>query len=76
MGIFCHHTDAELEALRKSLSAALETRLTQPSTVASGDRRLQYDQNSAADLRNTLREICAELARRAGKPAGAPIYLV
>jgi hypothetical protein len=77
MGIYSHLSTDELTAKRDRLLAALESRLTGPSSVSSTGRSVGYQHaNQAAEIRRELDAINAELSRRGGAPARGPIYLV
>lgn len=75
MGIYSHYSTDQLTALRDKLTAALHDRLINPTALAWGDRRTQYDQKTD-DIRKEIAEVNAELARRTGSPTAGPIYLV
>lgn len=75
MGIYSHHTVEQLHQLRDTLTQSLHDRLTKATTAASGDRRVQFDQQTA-EIRKEIAAVCAELDLRAGTHAHRPIYLV
>ena len=76
MGIYSHLSTDELTAKRDRLLAALESRLTGPSSVSSTGRSVGYQHaNQTADIRRELDAINAERSRRDGAPARGPIYL-
>jgi hypothetical protein len=75
MGIYSHLTIQQLETQRAELSAALQRRLTQPSSASSNGRSISYQQQ-IADIRRELLAINAELAHRCGQRVAGPIYLV
>jgi hypothetical protein len=78
-----HLPTEELTALRDRLVTALADRLTQPTSIGSNGRQVQYAQ-SVAELRREIDAVNAELTRRganpdamgAAAPVGGPIYLV
>lgn len=75
MGPYSHFTVEELTQQRDKLSAARLQRLTDPSSISHNGRAVAYAQN-LADIRREIDAINAELARRNGSAARAPIYLV
>lgn len=75
MGIYSHYTVEQLTALRDQLIATLHARLNGPSASSWGDRRVQYEQQSA-EIRKEIGAVNTELNRRTGTPGHRPIYLV
>jgi hypothetical protein len=75
MGIYSHYTADQLTALRDKLTAALHDRLINPSASSWGDRRIQFDQQTA-DIRKEVDAVNAEIATRSGTVTRGPIYLV
>jgi hypothetical protein len=75
LSLYSHQTTEQLQALRDKLTQALHDRLTKPTTAASGDRRVQFEQQTA-EIRKELAAVCAELDTRAGVHAHRPIYMV
>ena len=75
MGIYSHYTTDQLTALRDKLTDTLHARLTGPSASAWGDRRVQYEQQTA-EIRKEIGAVNAELDLRSGRSAHRPIYLV
>jgi hypothetical protein len=75
MGIYSHHTLDQLNTLRESLTQSLHDRLTQATMAASGDRRMQYEQQ-VGEIRKEILAVCAELDARTGTYSHRPIYLV
>jgi len=75
MGIYSHYTADQLTALRDKLTSALHDRLINPTASSWGDRRIQFDQQTA-DIRKEVAAVTAELDSRTGTVARRPIYLV
>lgn len=75
MGIYSHNTTDQLTAIRDKLTNSLHDRLTAPTTSAWGDRRIQFDQQTA-EIRKEIIAVTAELDSRAGIVNRRPIYLV
>ena len=76
MGTFSHLSDTDLSALRDKLTQALTDRLTGATVHASADKRLQYGEQSADQIKSALAEVSGEIDRRAGRNQRRPIYLV
>lgn len=77
MGLYSHLPTDQLIAKRDRLLAALESRLTGPSSIASAGRSVGYQHgNQVGEIRRELDAINAELSRRNGASARSPIYLV
>ncbi len=74
MGIYSHLTTEQLQAKRDTYLAALEARLTLPTT-ASGEGALGAVGQAPADIERQLRAVNEELARRCGGATRGPIYL-
>jgi len=75
MGTYSHLSDEELTQLRTRLVTSLTDRLTGPSAASTNGRSIQYQQRTD-EIRSEIADINRELARRAGRSAGGPIYLV
>lgn len=73
-GIYSHLTTEQLQAKRDTYLAALEARLTLPTTASGEGRSVQFAQVSA-DIERQLRAVNEELARRSGGVTRGPIYL-
>ena len=74
MGIYSHLTTEQLQAKRDTYLAALEARLTLPTTASGEGRSVQFGQ-APADIERQLRAVNEELARRTGGVTRGPIYL-
>lgn len=75
MGIYSHFSTEQLTVKRDGYLAALEARLTGPTSASGNGRSIQYQQ----DTRQLERQIAAindELALRGGGASRRPIYLV
>lgn len=75
MGIYSHQTTDQLTAIRDKLTNSLHDRLTAPTASSWGDRRIQFDQQTA-EIRKEITAVNAELDSRNGTVARRPIYLV
>ncbi|MFZ7309780.1 hypothetical protein [Comamonas jiangduensis] len=74
MGIYSHLTTEQLQAKRDTYLAALEARLTLPTSASGEGRSVQFGQ-APADIERQLRAVNEELARRTGGVTRGPIYL-
>lgn len=74
MGIYRHLSVVELEAMRSTLMASLQQRLTAPTSAGYAGRSVQFGQK-VLEIRSEIEAIGDELNRRKGISTRGPFYL-
>ena len=73
-GLAMKASGGDSQAMDK-LTTSLHDRLTAPTTQVFGDRRVQFDQQTA-EIRKEIREITEEIEQKTSAARRGPIYLV